>query len=139
MYRLFLDDIRQPYEVGNYINPVELRKQYRVYEWVIVRNYPAFVKYITDNGIPNVISFDHDLADGHYHSNMQNGVLNYKGDSFEVDMNKTGYHCAQWLIDYVIEHNKTLPEYFVHSMNPVGKENIISLFKSFKNFNYGTI
>ena len=28
-YRLFLDDIRMPYEVGNYISPVELRKEYK--------------------------------------------------------------------------------------------------------------
>lgn len=131
-YRLFLDDIRMPYDAGNYMYPVELRKEYRLYEWVIVRNYPEFVKCINGNGLPTHISFDHDLADGHYHSNMVGGELNYEGDSFQDDLNKTGHHCAKWLCDYLSENELPLPTCFVHSMNPVGKENIQSMLGCFQ-------
>jgi hypothetical protein len=39
---------------------------------------------------------------------------------------KTGYDCAKWLVEYCVEHGLKFPEYVVHSMNPVGKENILS-------------
>lgn len=134
-YNLFLDDIRMPAEVGNYIYPVELRDLFRKEEWVIVRNYPEFIKRIKDLGIPKLISFDHDLAEGHYHKSfMDKNEIQYENyTKFEDDYNKTGYHCAKWLIEYCINENIDLPEYIVHSMNPVGKDNILNLLKNFEN------
>ena len=41
--------------------------------------------------------------------------------------------CAKWLIEYCLDNNKNLPEYYVHSANPVGAKNIKSLLDSFKN------
>lgn len=134
MKLLFLDDYRNPLDCLKYmhtrIGPENLI--YSSKSWETVRHYPAFVEYIQKNGLPTVISFDHDLADGHYHENMQKGVLNYQGDSFNDDMNKTGYHCAKWLVDYCLDNNKPLPRCIVHSMNPVGTENITGLLESFK-------
>jgi hypothetical protein len=115
-YNLFLDDIRMPYDVGNYIYPVELRQYFRKYEWVIVRNYDEFVKHIVENGMPHVVSFDHDLADEHYDPSKR-----YK--------EKTGYDCAKWMIDFSKSYMVNLPKLIMcHSMNPVGKENIVKLF-----------
>jgi hypothetical protein len=50
---------------------------------------------------------------------------------------KTGYHCAKWLIDYCIDNKLELPKtILIHSMNPVGSRNIKSLFDSyFKSLN----
>lgn len=131
MYNLFLDDFREPYQVGNYILPTGLRKLYRVLDWKIVRNYREFVNFIEKNGKPDLISFDHDLADGHYHKNMQEGVLNYETEDFESDEYKTGYHCAQWLIEKCEKENWKLPSFIVHSMNPVGTENIKNLLNNY--------
>jgi hypothetical protein len=120
-YRLFLDDVREPYEVGNYMYPVDLRREYRLYDWVIVRSYDQFVQYINENGMPTHISFDHDLADIHYVSDDDN-----------VD-EKNGYHCALWLVDYIIDNGvQEFPIVYVHSMNPIGKERIQSLLFNFK-------
>lgn len=129
MKRLFLDDYRQPIDCFVYTKD-------KIYyeDWVVVKNYPEFVKYISENGIPDIISFDHDLADGHYHQNLQEGKLNYYTEDFIDDYNKTGYHCAKWLIDYCLDNNLILSQYLVHSMNPVGKENIDGLLKSFIKF-----
>ncbi|MDP9961886.1 cyclic-phosphate processing receiver domain-containing protein [Chryseobacterium lathyri] len=69
-------------------------------------------------GLPEMISFDHDLADIHY----------LKPDSDEY-AEKTGYECAKWLIEYCMDHYLDLPKFYCHSMNPVGKENILSLLK----------
>lgn len=42
---------------------------------------------------------------------------------------KTGYHCAKWMKDSYEENKIELPVMFVHSMNPVGTDNIINVFK----------
>ena len=56
MYNLFLDDIRHPSQVANYILPIEAREQYLKEDWVIVRNYEEFVKVIDEiKMIPNSI------------------------------------------------------------------------------------
>ena len=65
-----------------------------------------------------MISFDHDLAD----------LQQYSQESVE----KTGYDCAKWLIEYCLDHSLNIPKFYCHSMNPVGKENIESLLKNFK-------
>ena len=52
-YKLFLDDVRNPRDVKWAEMPLG--------PWVIVRNYDDFVKYITSNGLPEFVAFDHDL------------------------------------------------------------------------------
>lgn len=131
-YNLFLDDERLPDTVARYASSAELRKLYGNKEWVIVRNYPDFVSYIEKNGIPGLISFDHDLAEKMYLKHLANGEMKYNATDFEDPHNRTGYHCAKWLIDYCMDTKRILPEILVHSMNPVGKENIVSLFNSYK-------
>lgn len=87
---IFLDDERFPPKDFNYS---------------IVRNYDDFVYMIENFGIPNFISFDHDLGLG-----------------------KTGFDCAKFLVDRMLNQNVNYRiEYTVHSQNPVGKENIQGL------------
>lgn len=140
MKYLFLDDYRNPEDCLNYMAPrvgpdVSL---YKSQDWSIVRNYPAFVEYILKNGLPDMISFDHDLADVHYHESMYQGRKVYM-KYIETTSEKTGYHCAQWLVNYCIDKNEKLPAYIVHSMNPVGAENIMHLLENFKRRMYEKI
>lgn len=114
---LFLDDIRYPIEAYHYSKQdIFLRR-----DWHIVRNYDQFVNRILAKGLPEMISFDHDLADEHY----------LKADPKEF-VEKTGYDCAKWLVEYCMDHHLDLPKFYSHSMNPVGKENIERLLKNFK-------
>jgi hypothetical protein len=97
--KLYLDDIRNPKSEG----------------WTIVRNFEDFVDYINKNGLPDEISFDHDLGE---------------------DV-KTGYDCAKWLCEYCWMNGIPIPPYNVHSANPVGRDNIIGTLKSYeKKLNY---
>ena len=120
-YNLFLDDFREPQDAFWYKRlPI-----YNLVDWTIVRSYDEFVKTILEKGIPEAISFDHDLADAHYDKPTQ---IDYNDETQE----KTGYHCAKWLIYYCIDNKKELPAVIlVHSMNPVGSQNIWSLFNSY--------
>jgi hypothetical protein len=113
-YKLFLDDIRLPKDVRWMQMPLG--------PWIIVRSYDDFVKYIMKHGSPLFVSFDHDLADEHYTGGA--GYNQYK--------EKTGYECAKWLVEYCMEYELPLPEYQVHSLNPIGKENIIGYLENFK-------
>ena len=108
MYNLFLDDVRDP---NKFLQDVRT--------WETVRNYNQFVEIIQKRGIPKFVSFDHDLS---YHD------IN-KTDNFTE---KTGMDCAKWLVEFCMKTNQQLPEFKVHSMNPVGRVNIQSLLENFK-------
>lgn len=114
-------------------------KNPRIYwegDWDIVRNYDQFVKYIEENGLPDLISFDHDLADEHYNDLFSD--KNWVKDDNDIELSygeykeKTGLECAKWLVDYCSDNNKKLPEFMVHSANPVGKKNIESYLNNAK-------
>lgn len=126
MYNLFLDDVRMPEDVANYIFPVELRLLYRLNEWKIVRSHKEFVAHIVMHGLPGMISFDHDLADSHYEPET------WKEDHIYDE--ETGYDCAKWLVDHCLKNKKDLPDFLVHSMNPVGSKNIRDLLNNFQKF-----
>jgi len=122
-YWLFLDDERQPVQAYYYTH----NTAYALNVWVVVRNYDDFVKMIETRGLPSLVSFDHDLADVHY--GYLHGEIPY--DKFKE---KTGWHCAKWLVDYCLDKNQPLPDFLVHSMNPTGGENIKGLLWNFKKF-----
>jgi len=125
-YNLFLDDYRMPKDTFDYMGlPI-----YISVDWSIVRNYYAFVQIIEGKGIPDIISFDHDLADEHYDPQIVEGEPYEK--IYDMFDEKTGYHCAKWFIDYCIDNNKKLPaQIYIHSMNPAGSMNIKSLFDTY--------
>ena len=91
MVKLYLDDLR-PVPDG----------------FIGIRSYIAFVAHITEYGLPDFISFDHDLG-----------------------LEESGYDCTKWLVDYCLDHQQQLPDFAVHSQNPVGKENIQRLLENF--------
>ena len=85
-YNLFLDDVRNPKDCCQYMPDA---KFYFDSEFVIVRNYDEFVNFIRKNGLPNIISFDHDLADEHYSSDMHASTEVYN-KNYETFQEKTG-------------------------------------------------
>lgn len=126
---LFLDDFRNPIECVSYTKD----ESYSLLKWSIVRSYDEFIWFIEDyyyqtKGLPKLISFDHDLADEHYDPAMYTDKYSelYKGFK-----EKTGYHCAQWLVDFCMDNKLKLPKFKVHSMNPAGGKNIASMLTQF--------
>jgi len=94
MAKVFIDDIREPY----FENAVVLRSYSKVIEW------------FENNGIPEFISFDHDLGE-----------------------DLSGYDIAKWLVDFDLKTG-SMPKNFtfkVHSANPVGAENIYHLLNNY--------
>jgi hypothetical protein len=118
-YNLFLDDIRVPTNV----TWVDIPKDQH---YSLVRNYQEFVDLITLRGLPKFVCYDHDLSDCHYGDG-----LNDRGIDYDKYQEKTGYDCAKWLVDYCMKNGVKHPPYVVHSMNPVGKQNIISYVESY--------
>ncbi len=116
---IFLDDERRPGQVTWIEIPC-----IPVCMWNIVRNIEQF-KELLDKALKagitiKHISFDHDLADIHY------------GGDYSDE--KTGMDCAKYLVDWCMDNDQPLPEWTVHSMNPVGVENINKLLLNFKDF-----
>lgn len=99
MYKLYLDDKRDPKTTG----------------WIIVRSYKEFCSYISNNGTPYLISFDHDLG-------------------FDEDgKEENGYDCAKWLCEYCYNGGLPLPNWNIHSANSVGCYNINFVLNNYKN------
>lgn len=83
-------------------------------EWTIIKSYPDFIYFIENHNFDSIqeISLDHDLG------------LNENEE-------KTGYDIAKWLVNYSINNHTILPIVKVHSANPVGSNNIISLINRY--------
>lgn len=94
---LFLDDERMPYDV------TWLKLPY--VKWTIVRTVKQFESAYKAVDF-DVVSLDHDLQD------------------FAEGFEQTGKHAAMLIVHLDDIGVKPLPEIIVHSMNPVGKENI---------------
>ena len=133
--KLFLDDIRIPKDAITLI-PTNFNKFYWENDWDIVRSYDEFVQYVETNGVPEFVSFDHDLADEHYNDLFSD--KNWSKDDPNVELayeeykEKTGLDCAKFLVEYCADENQPLPEYLVHSANPAGKKNIESFLENAK-------
>jgi hypothetical protein len=117
-YNLFLDDFRFPEHTAFYMAQ-EYHDQYQLRNWEIVRSYDAFVDHISTKGLPDLISFDHDLAFEHYDASTWHSDQQYK--------EKTGYDCALWLVNYCKINGYTIPPSLVHSQNPHGARRIREL------------
>lgn len=79
--------------------------------WTIARSYDEAIVLILEKGFPDAISFDHDLGENA----------------------KTGKDLANWIVEYDLDTGLIPKEfkYFVHSANPVGSKNIVSLLSSY--------
>lgn len=126
-YCLFLDDERNLDDV----TWVSLPKVNN--DWKTVRNFDQFTLCIASHGMPKFIAFDHDLADYHYdvmakeadyHTAFVDDDMGGLNITSDYGSEKTGYDCAKWLADYCADNRLKLPEYVVHSLNPVGRQRI---------------
>ena len=130
---LFLDDIRNPF-LNNY-EPILRNLGVLDYKVVWVLNYDELVQWICEKGLPDFITFDHDLADEHYtppkYWNDYKASMVYQDKKSPDYKEKTGLDCAQFVIDYCIEYKKKLPQYYSHSANPVGRDNIMKLMANY--------
>lgn len=109
---LYLDDIREPHWTYQ-------EAMLHSFEWTTVESFEQFTAWITENGLPNFISFDHDL-----------GGVDSDGNEVDPSTVKTGLDCAKWLVNYCMDHDENIPAFSVHSANVVGNRNIRRLLKA---------
>lgn len=126
---VWIDDYRDPKDSGFLSKYCPEFEKFRK-DVIWVKNYNEFIEWIGKNGLPDKISFDHDLADEHYAP--QNRYADYNTWSSEQNFKeKTGMDCAKWLIDYCLDNETELPEFSIHSANPSGAENIRGILVNF--------
>lgn len=126
MKLLWLDDIRNPSE-SNWLSFSPIPHQ----EVIWVRSYIEFTKWITKNGLPDGICFDHDLGK-EVEINVRSKGLSKKAARKLKNEEKTGMDCAKWLVEYCMNNGVELPPWNIHSANPVGKANIEGLLRNFE-------
>ena len=99
MIKMFLDDERFPADNSG--------------DWIIVLNFEQAVEHVLANGVPDFVSFDHDLG-----------------------LEKSGFDFAKWLVEYDLDYNVlgSTFDYYVHSQNPIGVANIKGLLDPYLEF-----
>lgn len=128
-YNLFLDDERMPIDCATYMS--SFRVDCKIYHqpWEIVRSYSQFKEIIERRGLPDLISFDHDLADNW---KLREALDVKEWFNEEESREYTGLDCAKWLTQHCEEKDLLLPKFVVHSANPVGRENVKSYLTNFQ-------
>lgn len=92
--------------------------------------------FIDDLRIPNITAFDYEVFLARSYKEAIKALKQYKFDIIDFDHDlgedKTGYDIAK----YIIENQIIITDGFIiHSMNPVGVNNIKQLLTHF-NYNY---
>jgi hypothetical protein len=118
MYKIYLDDVRTPVDVEN---------------WVVVRSYEEFVDKISQIGLGNIelISLDHDLGDTAMAEWHRNVYHNYKLD-YDNILEKTGMDCTKWLVEQWLDGNPVV-DVVVHSANAVGSANMMGYINNYRH------
>lgn len=84
--------------------------------WKIARNKTQAIILVRNYGFPHFVSFDHDLGEDE----------------------PTGYDIAKWLVELDMSgEDVTMPDdfdYYVHSQNPIGKQNIECYLDNYLKF-----
>lgn len=129
--KLFLDDARVPHECRSYMLPRLSGNQSWVYVegyWSVVKSYDEFVENITTNGVPNLVSFDHDLTHEHL---LAADYFEDHPDIYEKCKDPTGYDCLKWLIAYCTQNGEIFPECLIHNMGELGTKRLQSLLDKY--------
>ena len=77
-------------------------------DYIVCRSTEEAISYIKKNGWPYHFSFDHDLG----------------GNDTVMEFLKKLYN--------IWNEGITIPSYYVHSANPIGKKNIVSFMESWR-------
>lgn len=78
-------------------------------DFSVVRSTAEAIEWVKTNGIPSFISFDHDLG----------------GDDTSMVFIRRMY-------EEIWQEGNPIPDYTVHSANPIGSKNIVSFMESWK-------
>jgi hypothetical protein len=93
-------------------------------KWYRVRTIDRMIEFIGTKGMPNIISFDHDLEPIHY--NINTNTIDY------TEYPTTGYSCCEFVIE-ILKRTQLPCTLLVHSMNPLGRDRILELIENYKN------
>jgi len=126
---LWLDDCRNPFDQE--IDWMVFSPIGRDVETVWVKSYYEFINYITNNGLPDGICFDHDLGKLTEMELLKQGYSKAEARKRKNE-EKSGYDCVNWLIEYCLDHKCDFPPANFQSANPVGRENMITKINNFK-------
>jgi hypothetical protein len=129
-YKLFIDDDRLPKNCVSWMKGrTDDPSIYLRDDWVVVRDLAEMVKVITERGLPEFVSFDHDLGKNNVKKLIAQGFSKRKARkiaTFEI----SGMHCASFLETVCRMMQQPLPKYAVHSLNPVGTENLLTFLRN---------
>lgn len=125
---LWLDDIRNPFLADWLMQYVpEFDEDRENVVWV--KNYNEFIDWITENGLPHKIAFDHDLGEDVAISLVESGMNKKKARMVKRE-SKSGFDAAKFVMNFCLDNDLPVPEIVSQSANPTGRENILKLLSN---------
>lgn len=122
---LWLDDVRNPF-VGDWLLSYAPDFDDDRDNVVWVKNYDDFVEWITKNGLPYKVAFDHDLGKDEADMKVQMGMSKRQARKEKKGI-KDGKDAANWLVEYCLDNDLNIPLFTIQSANPTGADNIRGL------------
>jgi hypothetical protein len=114
---LWVDDIRNPRDFPwFYFSPIGKDNVNVVW----VKNFQETKDWIYENGLPDAVSFDHDLGD----------YIIENDEKREL----TGLDCAKMMVQYCLDNALDVPKFNSHSSNPYGRDAIINYLENYHKF-----
>ena len=95
---------------------------------VLCDEYKVIVAWITENGLPYKVAFDHDLGQDVANENVAMGMSKRKS-RMEKKGIKDGKDAANWMVDYCLDNKQDVPLFTIQSANPTGADNIRGLLQ----------
>jgi len=109
-FNLFIDDVRDPYFRECRLSGVDPR-----IDWVVVRNSNEAKAAVLERGVmPDRMALDHDL-----------------GFVPGIGLDETPIF-LRWLANEFWDGQAKIPEYTIHSANPVGVQRMMAFMESWK-------
>jgi hypothetical protein len=78
------------------------------------------------------VSFDHDLCQEHYDEYTvahDPKMLSYGTIRYHIFKEKSGYEAAKYLAEECVCKNVPIPPYYIHTLNPIGRQNIFNIME----------
>ncbi len=101
--------------------------------WIWLKSYVDLVEYLSYRGIPEYISFDHDLHEEHERDFERNELAGIAAIEYEGFEHATGLRCIQYLCEFAELNGLPLQTIGIHCANerPMGALNMYTAAKEF--------
>lgn len=130
-YKLQYPELKTCVYVDDLRLPIQRLEGYA--DWVVCRSWAEWVEYLSMRGVPDHVSFDHDLAQEHLDDFRKYEFEGIAAINYGDFKQWTGLGCAQYYCEFCELHNLEMKGVAAHcTERPLGARNIRETLNAYK-------